>query len=210
MNWGYIISEAAQRTLYTQKIKKGDQISHTSEILKLTTYLEEREVVLENLFKENVNPENWQEFCQLTLVHIIVINRRRVGEVQRLQVKDFRTRRMHYVQDEIEKSLTPVEKYLASSLRKIDIQGKRSRMVLVLLIPVMEANIVLLLKIRAEVEISNYKPFVFANINSSTNSCLRGSDVLRKFSAAPGTKNPHLLTSTKLRKHCNDEPDFKS
>ncbi len=43
-------------------------------------------------------------------------------------------------------------------------------------------------------------PYLFPRC-TTTNSHLRGSDVMRRFAAECGASKPHLLTSTRLRKH---------
>lgn len=61
-------------------------------------------------------------------------------------------------------------------------------------------NLDLILEHRKNCHVLQGNPYLFGIPNSS-DGCIPGSDVLIKLSNICGAKSPHLLTSTKLRKH---------
>jgi hypothetical protein len=72
--------------------------------------------------------ENWQNLARVTLVAIIIFNRRRAGEAERLLVSDYERRNKNPlgIQD-IAESLSEVERLLCTTMTRIEIRGKRGR-----------------------------------------------------------------------------------
>lgn len=96
--------------------------------------------------------------------------------------------------------LSKLEKDLSHEFTRVVIRGKSGRKVPVLLTRVMTKSLNFLIEQRIEGnEILDSNEYVFARQNSYSH--LRGSDCLRKYAAASGTRRPETLTSTQLRKH---------
>jgi hypothetical protein len=83
----------------------------------------------------------------------------------------------------------------------VEVVGKRSRKVPVLLTPDVKAAIITLTRTRKEGNVSNAKPFVFALNDGKSVNPLRGNDALRKVSSMVDLQLPGAITSTNLRKY---------
>lgn len=136
-----------------------------------------------------------------TLTEIIIFNRRREGEVSRMKVTDYTSKKDASQPSDILDSLSECEKALCKILTRVEIEGKGGRTVPVLLTPDIKRNIDVLLKYRSHVGVAESNSFLFASCRNGAQYHFRGSDCLRKFSEECGVKNPELIRSTKLRKH---------
>lgn len=148
------------------------------------------------------NPNNQKSFKNLeesVLAQLILLNRRRSGEVQRLFINTYLTAPTEISQEEVDLSLSEIERQLTKQLKRIVIRGKRGRGVPILFTPTLQKTITFLLKTREVVDFIDKKNSYLFALPHSIN-CIRGSDVIRKLSVDSGAKNPENLTSTKLRK----------
>lgn len=84
------------------------------------------------------------------------------------------------------------------SLMVVEVVGKRSRIVPILLTPDMTSAIDILVATREQSNVPADNDFVFAIPN--TKSPLSYYHVLHRVSAAAGLHQPHLVTTTRLRK----------
>lgn len=134
-------------------------------------------------------------FCSLLL-----FNRRRVGELQRIPLQIYLNHHNSTWSKEFEKVLTPSEKLLINSLKRIVIKGKRGRGVPVLFDKISVEGLQVLIEKR-NIYYENYNEYLFAL--PGTQTCLSGYHVFRKHAAvALGDVNKSKsLTSTRLRKH---------
>lgn len=82
------------------------------------------------------------------LTQLILLNRRRAGEVQRMLLKTYLNCSNEVPQEEIKLSLSAVELELTKKFKRIVIRGKRGRGVPILFTPKMQKNISVLISIR--------------------------------------------------------------
>jgi len=150
--------------------------------------------------KENSNNiKAYRELQESILSQLILLNRRRSGEVQRIFLQTYLCAPSEISQEEVDFSLSEIEKQLTKQFKRIVIRGKRGRGVPILFTINMQKTIKFLLAIRETCNfIDKENPFLFALPNSMNS--LRGSDAIRKLGKESGAKNPENLTSTKLRK----------
>ncbi|RUS90379.1 hypothetical protein EGW08_001874 [Elysia chlorotica] len=149
--------------------------------------------------KAHPNPDSWRSLAENTLAQVSLFNRRRGGDMQRMELQQYQDSITsgHSNQEEVLESLTPFEKKLAEKLQRVEIRGKRGRRVPVLLTLSHKESIDLMIDFREASGISEENKFVFA-LSSGT---LGTSDVLRKCAHDCGAARPDLLTTTSLRKH---------
>lgn len=151
-----------------------------------------------------IDPANMQAYRNLQesiLTQIVLLNRRRSGEVQRVFLKTYINSASEVSQEEVVKTLSPMELELTKSFKRIVIRGKRGRGVPILFTPHLQKRLKFLLSLRNTVEfISNKNPYLFP-LSHSDGSCMRASDVIRKLGQNSGAKHPENITSTRLRKH---------
>ncbi|KAF5290598.1 hypothetical protein FQA39_LY14664 [Lamprigera yunnana] len=131
-------------------------------------------------------------FCRLLL-----LNRKRVGELQRMKLQTYEhseeLKTPNY--EEFSDAITPTEKILLKSLKRVVIHGKRGRGVPVLFSEDIQNHMTLLLEARPNFLKTN-NVFLFSNPKS--NQPIVGYKILQKHAHLCGAKNPNALTSTKL------------
>lgn len=199
-SWTEEISTHALRTLGDQKRKKVKLIPLTSDCKKLIEYTKDKANDAYNALEtSNSCIEAWSDLCEAALVQIILFNRRRQGEVSRMKMEDLDCARCGEHED-VQHGLTDIEKKLCKSLSRIEIVGKRGRVVPVILTAEMKKWIDLLSKCRQNVGVNLNNKYIFARAMYGSLNHVRGSDCLRAYSEACGAVQPKLLRSTKLRK----------
>lgn len=199
--WSYELSTNASKEIYQNKWNKPSLLPLTSDIKLFRNYIVQLEKDSYNALK--LNPENMQAFRELQeciLAQIILLNRRRAGEVQRILLDTYSNASTEMSMEEINQALSPIEKELTKNFKRIVIRGKRGRGVPVLFTPHLQNRLNFLLNLRKTVTfISKENPYLFPLPQSS--NCMRASDIIRKFSKQSGAKYPENITSTRLRKH---------
>ena len=96
---------------------------------------------------------------------------------------------------------TPRHVWLILRFDMVEVVGKRSKKVPVVLTPDVKAAIITLTRTRKEGNVSNANPFVFALNDGKSVNPLRGNDALRKVSSMVDLQLPGAITSTNLRKY---------
>lgn len=199
MEWESNISHNALQTLTENKRNIISLLPLTGDIQKLSKHLKELITSSSKQLDEQKDNRNiYSQIQSALLTLIIVFNRRRSGEVSRMTLDDYYgTHSASLDSDEFE--LSPFEKALCKSLKRVEIRGKRSRTVPFLLTELMQQTLTLLLKCRETVNIKPTNTYVFACMTGD--GYIRGTDCLRKQSNMCGALRPEALRSTKLRKH---------
>jgi hypothetical protein len=201
LEWADSISTTALRTLSERQWNRPKRLPLAEDITKLTEYLRNKlEDAVKKLESSNCLPGDWKDVAKLTLVQVILFNRRRSGEVERIPQSAYENRSCSF-DDDIMKTLSTWEQHLCKSLTRFEIRGKRGRKVPVLLTQQMKNNIDLLIESRDKAGVSRNNHFLFANPMSSSLLPLRGSSALRCCARACGAQKPDCITSTRLRKH---------
>lgn len=200
MNWKYLISRQALSTLSDRRYNKPDLIPLAKDVKEFNDYLNERiaECILE---VENENLTCYRELGSVTLCSVLVFNRRRSGETQRLSLQNFTDgMNSETICPEAEGCLSNIEKNILKSIKRIEIKGKRGRKVPVLLRIKHITAINLLVKHRLEAGVAEGNEFIFARTNFQSVSPLDACQEMRENSKKALLSKPALLRSTKLRK----------
>ena len=111
----------------------------------------------------------------------------------------FTSRNKSVLHDGVAICLTPFERKMCEFFTRVEIRGKRGRMVPVLLKPAMVTAMELLAEVRESCGVPNENVFLFARPEAL--SAYRGGECLQKYAKLCGAEHPEALTSTKLRKH---------
>lgn len=201
LEWTTHVSSNALKTMEQKKWNSPQMLPLSEDIRKLNTYLKNLERISKEALIEEPSQSSWSELSKVTLTQLILFNRRREGEVSRMQVETYLRRNQQEVQDDIFESLTPFEKKLCERLTRVEIRGKRGRKVPVLFPTNVKDSVELLIKTRENVGIPPTNPYIFARPYYGSVESIRGCDCLKKFAEACGAKQPQNITSTKLRKH---------
>lgn len=196
LNWSCEVSSVALRNISDRKRTSCNILPLTEDVLKLNDFI----VNEVDKVKKDVDSSHdaFMTLTQLALAKVLLFNRKRQGEVSRITIADYNSKMRSDDTHEMAQALSEFERNLLKVLERIEIRGKRGRTVPELLTEQMNQWLVMLLANREHfVPVDN--PFLFAT--ATEQSHFRGSDVLRKYSVECGAKQPHTLTSTKLRKH---------
>ena len=129
--------------------------------------------------KKRSNINAWHELAKLSLAQVVLFNRRRSGETQRITLANYQDLKQD--QNEITSSLSEWEQKMCRSFYRLEIRGKRGCKVSLLLTNSMKQNIDLLVEKREAVSIAKKNPYIFARPHFESQTCLRGSDCLRKY-----------------------------
>lgn len=197
--WNNDISGHAITSLSEKKYNKPLLLPVVKDVVKLNNYLTtEIEAVCENII-EHFDVSLYGKLAQLCLAQLILFNRRRSGEAERMKLQEFLDAESGSGKPDqvVLSTLNEFEKKLCNTHTRVEIKGKRGRKVAVLLTDEMKKNIKILIQLRENAKVSRDCLF------SKPGECkfpYRGSDCLRKFAKEAGLENPTALTSTKLRK----------
>ncbi|KAJ6639270.1 hypothetical protein Bhyg_12013 [Pseudolycoriella hygida] len=196
------ISKLASITKIENRRHKNDNIPTTEDVNKLSKYLDsERKACFSHLAQE-YSYEMWLKLSQLTMVSIMVYNRRRAGEMQNLLTEDFEKREIvanqcGMLSDSIREE---AKRKIKSRVMVRNKLGKRA--VPILLKHCWDDWLQLLVHNRRNVGIPESNEFLFALPTQTgrirtNNVCT----IMRSFSVACGAENPSSLRGTNLRKH---------
>ncbi|XP_050519622.1 uncharacterized protein LOC126893457 isoform X1 [Diabrotica virgifera virgifera] len=199
--WALEISTEAGQNIQINRFNKPTLIPMAEDIAKMKTYLDELITSSITHLDENVN--NTQAYkCLLegTYCSLLLFNKRRVGELQRLPLDIYLKHHDSQSSKEFEKVLTETEKILVHSLKRTVIRGKRGRGVPVLFDKLTKSGVDTLIKYRNNF-FTSYNEYLFGIPN--TINCISGYHVLRKHASKVlnDANKITTLTSTRLRKH---------
>ncbi|XP_062599195.1 uncharacterized protein LOC134260661 [Saccostrea cucullata] len=198
-DWEERISSQALATLHNEKFNKPMYVPLAEDVVLLNKYLSTAAMTLKERLDDKIEEAVYSELAEVCLAQVILFNRKRSGEAQRLTLTQYNEGLTNkpYVNNDIEKSLTKFESELCKSHTRIEIRGKKGAKVPILLTNSLKETMEALLKARKALKIDS--DYLF--IKPKNSNPIRGSDCLRKFSLKCGAKCPNLLTSTRLRKH---------
>lgn len=198
MQWSKKVSTHALRTMTGRKMHQPQTLSLASDLQKMHAYLLTSAQNASAKLQEDQSVNEWLLLARTTLAQIVLFNRRRGGEAQRLLCDNY-NHRSRNTNEDVARGLSILERKLINKFVKINVVGKRGRTVPILLTSSLQSQLEQLMKSRNAVGIPATNKYVFAQPNSD--SCLRSSDCLRLFVKLSGAEQPSLLTSTRLRKH---------
>ena len=197
--WCHEISSHALRSLHQRKFNKPLVLPLAEDVKMLHSHLAKKAKACTEKLACTNSAAVWCELCQVTLTQVVIFNRRRGGEAERMLLSAYTSSNVPNVSEDVQNCLSEVERALCREFRIIYTEGKRGRKVPVLLTKSSQDQINVLLELRSSVGVLPTNAFLFARRSSDTP--YRSSDCLRRFAAESGARNPSTLTSTKLRKH---------
>ncbi|KAI3355954.1 hypothetical protein L3Q82_004240 [Scortum barcoo] len=197
--WSELVSHTALTTLNEGHFNKPSTLPFTEDVQRLHQHLEKTADLASEVLEKTPTQQVYAELCKATLAKIILFNRRRGGEVAKMQLKSFLERDTTVLHTDVAAGLTKFEQKLCKHFSRVEIRGKRGRKVAVLLSPDMVDALTQLIRKRQECGVPEENTFLFARPHCL--SPYRGQDCLRTYANECGAQNPELLRSTQLRKH---------
>ncbi|KAF2895859.1 hypothetical protein ILUMI_10322 [Ignelater luminosus] len=168
----------------------------TNDLKLFKKYLSQKasELVLKPADPKN-DRSTYLTLLETVFCRVILLNRRRPGELQRMYLHTYETSGYKATYEEFNDLISPAEKILLKHFKRVVTRAKRGRGVTFLFTLEVQDHIEQLEKCR-ENFVSKDNPFLFALPNSS--SPIYGYKVLRKHALACSAKNPDALTATRL------------
>ncbi|KAF5307102.1 hypothetical protein FQR65_LT18464 [Abscondita terminalis] len=152
----------------------------------------------QKLTNDDTNLNAYKLLVQCSLALLIVFNRRRIGDVQYLKIKNYKTDIRSDFKD-FEHALTETEKILTKKYRRVINSGKGSRAVVILIPKVIQDFINLLLEHRPKYITDPSNEYVFA-VPGSKIKWGKGDIAMRSLCEKLKIQNSKCITSNKLRK----------
>ncbi|XP_060927317.1 uncharacterized protein LOC133001691 [Limanda limanda] len=197
--WNRLISSGALTNLREIKKTTDRNVPIAQDVRLLNSHLDTVHRLAENKLGENPSAENYACLAKVILARTIVFNRRKPGEVSSIQLKTFMSRKKSNVLDDMDVSVTDLERTMCGIFSRVDIKGSCGRMVPVLLKPSFVSAMELLVKLRETCGVPQKNPFLFGR--PCALSAYKGSESIHHFVKECGAKNPEALTSRKILKH---------
>lgn len=195
------ILRAVMDAIAKMRRERIERLPTTEDVKLLSDYLDrERKTCFARLQKGYTYKE-FCRLCELTLVSILVFNRRRTGESQNILVTDFQSRAA--LDEQMMSTLSDEDKKIALKYLRMKIRGKKGRTVPVLLDPHVDRCLTLIIHHRKDAKISDENGYLFGLPTNSLKRVRRveACKVLKKFASECGAKHPETLRATLLRKH---------
>lgn len=199
LRWSVNVSANAHRTLDECKRNAIKLVPLSTDVKIMSDYLKRQIHHFSHQLETVKERTAYHELQKALLCLIIMFNRRRAGEASRIQLEDyFRAEESQLEFSEL--GLSSLEQALCQSFSRIEIVGKRGRTVPVLLTQSMKQALDLLVNARPAMKLERDNKFLFANVSPGSLTHVRGTDVVRQFSAQSGVERPEAMRSTSLRK----------
>ncbi|KAK5647975.1 hypothetical protein RI129_002867 [Pyrocoelia pectoralis] len=207
-------SAAIHRTALENRIvhqrHKVVTLPSKDDITKLVAYLRiNRRRYFRELNGQNENTvsfDTWKQLASFTLVSVMVFNRRRAGELERITIEDYAS--LHSIDStncKVDK-LSVEDTRLAQRYKRFEIRGKLNRVVPVLINWELQTCLDIIIRFRNQVGVPSSNPYVFGlPTNDNRNRYLRACVLIREYANQCGALNPNLLRGTQLRKHIATE-----
>ena len=194
----------SRNLLKMKKFNKPLLLPLTSDLKELNECIkEEARRWFEQLMRENSDAEAFRYLALAVLCLIILFNRRRSGEAGRILLENYISHQKNpSLEEEIRKSLSPLEIKLCEMYNRMEVRGKRGRVVPVLMTPQVIKYIDLLVKCRDDVGVYPDNQFLFPVTGGSLHH-LRGYDAIQWHIqlCKDKLKQPGAITATNVRKH---------
>ncbi|KAG5871959.1 hypothetical protein JTB14_014492 [Gonioctena quinquepunctata] len=201
-DWAHEITSEAGQNLTINEFNKPSLIPLAKNIASFEKYL--RGIIIRrmsNLREDSKDLKAYRELLEATICSLLIFNKRRVGELQRITSVDFsKYSDTPKTATDFENMLTESGEILYHSLKRVVVGGRRGRGVPVLFNRETLQSIELIISLRENFKYAK-NPYSFA-LPGSENP-IAGTSVMRKHArkALGDASEATLLTSTKLRKH---------
>ena len=196
-DWNVMVSCRALGTLHERRWSKTEKLPKNDDIIRLQTELDRTMEEAKKSLQETPSFGNYTRLAQSALTSLILFNRRRPGETERLTVNSYLEKSCD-VNEDITSHLSPLERELCKTMSHIKVRGKRGRGVPMLLTQKMTEVLDLLVASRELVSIDRKNRYVFTSGVDETSLTLNGSKCISQFSERAQVQN---VTATSMRKH---------
>lgn len=198
-NWQWEISSNAEKARKKKNMTKETILPLDEDIKVLMKKIHELEERYGENLKKDVTILNYENLCEVTIAHIIMLDRKRSGDVAEAELQYYVNRKHTEIPLSVLKCLTAEQQQAIDKLDIFQIPGKRVRAVPVLLTQKMRENIDTIIISREQLQIPNTNKYLFAR--PTTNEPFDGGKCLNRIKEKCTLQKPEMLTATGLRHH---------
>ncbi|KAG5899432.1 hypothetical protein JTB14_033623 [Gonioctena quinquepunctata] len=196
-DWKFEISTSAAHDLHIKKWNKITILPLAADLRDFRQYLlKEANACFDILNKEPTNVNAYTLLIETTFCRLMLLNRKRVGELQRLPLHLYESSATHHTSEEFSDCINPSEKILLKKFKRVVTRGKRGRGVPVLFSEDIQEHVDKIIALRKNF-VHNNNIYLFPKLN--TENPITGYQIMSKHAKASNLKNPNAITST--RKH---------
>ncbi|XP_043275397.1 uncharacterized protein [Venturia canescens] len=204
-DYGSSIARTALETCAREKRNKKIVLPTNEDLTKLQMFLRDKIKQNFSALEEKFNRQAWTDLASSVLVSLLLFNRRRPGELERIYIEDYRSHEKigaHNIGPEYD-NLSMEQKNSAAHYVRFEIRGKLVRTVAVLVHQDLRKCIDLFLAYRKQAGVDSKSPYLFgvAGYLKGDFKYLRAYELLRRYAEECGAPNPISLRGTTLRKH---------
>lgn len=198
-HWNSELSSLALKDLNEKQWEKPKLFPLTSDLQYFQKYvIDEANKACDNIKADKEIDLNYRKLSECIMALTLLINRKRIGEIQFLKVHTYGAHRTSCQSEEFLESLTESEKILAKNFKRVITGGKGGKPVAILFPKNIQMFIDVMLSVRSKCVFTSNE-YLFANPKTE-NRWLSGYHVLKKIADNSGVSNKELFTSTRLRK----------
>ncbi|XP_064619453.1 uncharacterized protein LOC135482903 [Lineus longissimus] len=197
--WMENISSHALQNLKERRYNATELLPVTSDVLVLKDHSARGLLLLEKKLADNPSPATWRRLSEAVFTSVTLFNKRRGGEVAKMHTSCF-VKRPSWRADgneDILRSLSPLEKRLLKSLDMVHLPGERDRKVPLLLEQEWVKPMQLLVEKRADCGVES--EYYFGVPGRKTH--LSPWKVLNDAAINADCKCPDLISTTRLKKY---------
>ncbi|XP_039282044.1 uncharacterized protein LOC120350893 [Nilaparvata lugens] len=197
-NWNVELSHAASSCLQQNNMSKITIVPLASDLKKFRDYLIAKgDKAVEMLEIDSNNKLAYKTLSEVIYCRVMLLCRKRVGELQRLTVELYQSVKIDSSYEEFEDVIKPSERILLQKFKRVVIPGKR-RTTPVLFSPDVQGKIKVLIKFRDNF-VRETNPYLFPTL--AYDSPIVGYKVLKDHANRANLKTPDAFSSKSLRKH---------
>lgn len=200
-HWCNDVSSLANKDINEKRNEKPKLLPVTRDVQLFSKYVNTlADIAFDKLKRKEDVASNYKVLVECTFSIVLIFNRKRIGEVQFLDVDSYERNISNTGQEESLETLSELERAMCATFKRVIVFGKGSKPVPLLFTKKMQKFINILLHTRKTTDIvPKENKYIFANPDAK-NRWISGAAVLRKFAKDCGASNPELLTSTRFRK----------
>ncbi|XP_050509153.1 uncharacterized protein LOC126886322 [Diabrotica virgifera virgifera] len=197
-HWTSEISSLALKNLKENNYVSPKLLPLTQDVIKFQTFVMNEAHQASDALKKNIHIKlNYRKLIESVLALTLLINRKRIGEIQYLKTETYNSTVSENQQTEFLDCLSKTEQTLCKNYKRVVTGGKGSRPVAILFPPDLQKFIELLLSFRS-ICVTPTNPYLFGNPN--TELWLSGYHIVKKLATKADVSDTTLFTSTRLRK----------
>ncbi|XP_008334507.1 uncharacterized protein LOC103397869 isoform X2 [Cynoglossus semilaevis] len=197
--WNMLVSSGALSNMNESKMNTDKMVPLVQDVKLLYSHLEKVHEVVEKDLRDNVTQENYVTLAKVMIARMFFFNRRKASEISSITLRNFMSRKKCDVLDEMDVSVTDLERTLCSYFTRVDMRGSCGRVVPVFLKPTFESALELLVKTRELCAVPKENIYLFGRPNAKSN--FKGPKSVYQLAKECGVENLNTMTAKKIQKH---------